>query len=229
MVPVVEHGAGQLRTRVEVVLTNEFVQFFARHAIFHQIDLHHVHITEVVEVVVLVPDIGHTTAHTGGEVSSCLTKHNHPTACHVLAAVVACAFQYRNGTGVPDTEAFTYLAIDIELTAGGTVKTRITCDDIVLSSEIGTCRRKNGNTSARETLGEVVVGFAFELEADAMFQEGTERLSCGTFELHVDGIIVQPSQSVLLGDDAREHGTHGAIGILDGIVEVHLFTLVDSL
>ena len=178
---------------------------------------------------VLVPDIGHTTAHTGGEVSSCLTKHNHPTACHVLAAVVACAFQYRNGTRVPDTEAFTYLTIDIELTAGGAVKTRITCDDIVLSSEVSTCRRKNGNTSARESLGEVVVGFAFELEADAMFQEGTERLSCGTLELHVDGIVVQPSQSVFLGDDAREHGTHGAVGILDGIVEVHLFTLVDSL
>ena len=40
---------------------------------------------------------------------------------------------------------------------------------------------------------------------------------------------MQTCQSVFLGDDAREHGTNGTIRILDGIVEVHLFALFDSL
>ena len=36
MVPVIEHGTCQFRTGVQVVLTNQFVQFFAVTGLFDQ-------------------------------------------------------------------------------------------------------------------------------------------------------------------------------------------------
>ena len=148
VVPVVEHGAGELTACVEVVLANQLVQLLAIGAVLYEVDLHHVHVTEVVEVVVLVPYVCDTTTHTSGEVASGLTEHYHTTASHIFTAVVAGTLDNGDGTRVTYTEALTYLTVDVEFTTCGTVETGVTSDDVILGREVAADRRKDGNTTS---------------------------------------------------------------------------------
>ena len=171
----------------------------------------------------LVPDIGDTTRHTGSEVTACLTQHNHTTACHILTTVVTCALDNCDGTRVTYAEALTYLTVDIQLSARSTIESGITCDDVILGIEVRTHGRKDSDTSATESLGEIVVGLTLQFEGDAFRQECSERLTSRALELHVDGLVVQTFLTIFHGYRTSQHGTNGTVGILDGIVEVHLF------
>ncbi len=228
MVPVVEHGAGELTACIEVVLANQLVQLLAVGAVLHEVDLHHVHVAEVVEVVVLVPYIGNTTTHTCGEVTARLTEHYHSTACHVLTAVVAGTLDDGYGTRVAHTEALAHLTVDVQLTACGTIETGVTCDDVVLGREVAADGRKDRNTTSRETLAEVVVSLTLELEVDTLYKETAEALACGALELHVHGLVGQSCLTILGGDETAQHHTGGTVGILDGEVEVYLFLVLDG-
>ena len=148
VIPIIEHGASQLTACVEIVLTNQLVQLLAIGAVLDEVDLHHIHITEVVEVVVLVPDISDTTAHTSGEVAASLTEHYDTSTGHVLTAVVACTLDDGDGTRVTHTEALAHLTVDVKFTTCGTIETSVTCDDIILGREIAADRRKDGNTTS---------------------------------------------------------------------------------
>ena len=53
------------------------MQLLAIGAVLHEVDLHHIHVTEVIEVVVLIPYIGNTTTHTSGEVTAGFTEQIH--------------------------------------------------------------------------------------------------------------------------------------------------------
>ena len=96
--PVVEHTSGEGRTCVQIVLTDEFEQFLATNAVLYESKFNHIHITEVVERVVWIIDVSHTTTHTSSEVATGLTQHYHTTASHILTAVVACTLDDRDGT-----------------------------------------------------------------------------------------------------------------------------------
>ena len=98
---------------MEVVLTDELKQFFARNTVLNKAKLYHIHVTEVVEVVRGVVDVGHTTTHTSSKVAACLTEHNHASASHIFTAVVASTLDDGNGTRVAHAKALTYLTINI--------------------------------------------------------------------------------------------------------------------
>ena len=149
-VPVVEHGTGEFAARVEIVLADELVKLLAVGVFFHEIDFHHVHVAEIVEVVVLVPDVGHAARHTSGEVASRLAKHYHASTRHIFTAVVAGTLDDGNGSRVAHTETFTHLAVDVEFARGGTIETGVTGDDVVLGMEILTTSgwRQNRDATA---------------------------------------------------------------------------------
>src|SRR5690606_18318932 len=63
------------------------------------------HVAALLEGTVFVQHVSHAPRHTGGEVASGLTEHDHRTAGHVLAAVVAHAFYHRGGTRVTHRKA----------------------------------------------------------------------------------------------------------------------------
>ena len=71
VVPVIEHSTGELTTSIEIMLTNQLMQLLAIGAVFHEVNLHHIHVTEVIEVVVLIPYVGNTTTHTSGDGIQC--------------------------------------------------------------------------------------------------------------------------------------------------------------
>ena len=74
---------------MQVMLADELEQLLAAHGVLDEREFHHVHVAEIVERVVLVIDVGDTTTHTCGEVAAGLAEHDHATAGHVFAAVVA--------------------------------------------------------------------------------------------------------------------------------------------
>ena len=149
-VPVVEHTSCQGRACVQIVLTNQLQQFFARYAVLNQREFNHIHVAEVVECVIGVVNIGHATTHTGSKVSACLTQHYHTSASHILAAVVAGTFNHSDGTRVTHSEALTYLTIYIEFARCSTVKSGVTCDNIFFGLKVvaATSRRQNRDTTA---------------------------------------------------------------------------------
>ena len=177
-VPVVEHPACQGGTRMQVVLANQFQQFLARHTVLHQINLHHVHIAEVVERVLGVIDVGYTSRHTCGKVPAGLAEHHHTTACHILTAVVAGALDDGYGSRVAHTEALAYLAIDVQLARGGTVETGVAGNDIVFRMEVlmAAAGGQYRDASAAQTLAEVVVALALQPDVETAHGEGTKRL-----------------------------------------------------
>ena len=148
MIPVIKHGTGELTACIEIMLTDELVQLLAIGAVFHEVDLHHIHITEVIEVVVLIPYIGYTTTHTCCKVATSLAKYYDSTTCHIFTAVVAGTLDDSYGTRVTYSEALTHLTVDIQFTTCGTIETGVTCDDVILGREITADRRKDGNTTS---------------------------------------------------------------------------------
>ena len=204
------------------------MQLLAVAGVIDEVYLHHVHVAEIVEVVVLVPHVCHAARHAGGEVAARLAEHHHASACHVLAAVVARSLYHGRGTGVAHAETLAHLAVDVQLAAGGSVQAGVARYDVVLGGEIGAYGRQYRHASAREALGEVVVGLALELEVYAAREERAEALSGRALEPHVDGLVGQSVVAVLRCHHAAEHGSHGAVGVLDGEVEVHLVAVGDG-
>ena len=81
--------------------------------------------------------------------------------------------------------------------------------------DAGVGRRPDHDAAARETLADIVVAFAFELEGDALGEERAEALAGGALEADVDGVVGQAGVAVALGDLAREHGAGGAVDVAD--------------
>ena len=184
------------------MLADQFVQFLAADTILDEVDLHHVHIAEIVKVVVLVPNVGNTSRHAGGKVAPSLTEDDDSSSRHILTAVVTGSFEDGNGSRVTHTETLAHLTIDVELSGSGTIQSCVTCDDVLFSDEISTGRGEDGDTPATESLGEIVICLAFQFEGHAMGEESTERLSRRTFELHVDGTVGKSLFPVFLDDSS---------------------------
>ena len=170
----------------------------------------------------LVPDVGDAATHTRREVPAGLSQDDNPTACHVFAAVVACPFDNGYRAGVADSEAFAHLSIDIEFSGGSAVQTGIAGYGIVFGTEVAPDWRLDGDTSAAETLGEVVVCLPFELEVHALHEECAETLPGTALELDIDGRIRQALFAVFRSNQTAEHRAHGAVGVLDGVIQIHL-------
>ena len=149
--PVIEHGACQFGTGVQVVLADELVQFLAVGGLFDEAQFHHFHIAEIVEVAVPVPYVGHTAGHACGKVASRLSEYYHAPAGHILAAVVAYTLHYGCGTGVADGKALACTAVDVNFTACGAIKQGVACNRVFLRLEVAPYRRQDGDASATQT------------------------------------------------------------------------------
>ncbi len=85
------------------------------------------------EVRLLVEHECDAAAHPRREVSSGPADDEHGAAGHVLAAVVADAFDHRDRSGVAHGESLTRDTADERLAAGGAVQRDVADDDVVLA------------------------------------------------------------------------------------------------
>ena len=145
--------------------------------------------------------------------------------------MVACALDDGDGSRVAHTETFAYLTVDIEFARSSTVQSSVTCNDVLLSLEVvaPAGRWQNRDAPARKALAEVVVGLTLETDVEAAHGKGTEALASRALEFNLNRAVGKTLFAVFLGNHAREHRAHGAVSILDGIVECHLLLTVDCL
>ena len=168
---------------------------------------------------VLVPHVGHATAHAGCKVASRLSQHDHAAPRHVLAAMVPHALYHGDGTRVAHGEPLSHGTVDVHLASRGPVEQRVARDGVLLSVEVRAHGRHHRDASAAQRLAQVIVGLALQFEADALGQERAEALSCRPFELDVDGLVGQSGLTVARCHGPREHRAHRAVRVRDGIFQ----------
>src|SRR5690606_20972133 len=140
---------------------------------------------------VFVEDISEAARHAGREIAPRLAEHDHDAAGHIFAAMVAGALDDGDGAGIPDGKALAGDAAEIALAFDGAVENRVADDDRFLRDDSGLARRINDDVPARETLADIVVAFALELERDAAREPGAEALARRALELHMHRVVGQ--------------------------------------
>ena len=92
-----------------------------------------------------VEHVGDAAAHAGGEVAPGPAEHDDPAAGHVLAAVIADAFDHRARAAVAHGEPLAGQAAQIGLAARRAVERDVADDDVLLGHE---GRARDGNTTS---------------------------------------------------------------------------------
>ena len=98
------------------------VKFARISGLIYERKLYHLHVAEVVECAVGIVDIRYASTHTGCKVAASAPKYYSDTSGHVFAAVIAYAFHYCQGSGVPDTESLSYPTIDVDFSRRGAIQ-----------------------------------------------------------------------------------------------------------
>ena len=132
-----------------------------------------------------------------------LAEHHHQAVGHVLAAVIAQAFDHRGRAGIAHREALAGHAVEERLAAGGAVEHHVADQDVLFRQEGGVSRRIDDQPAAGEALADVIVGVAFQLERDALGQKRAEALPGGAGELEVDGVVGQTRRAVACARSRR--------------------------
>src|SRR5207248_1941328 len=115
-----------------------------------------------------IVDIGDAAAHARREIAPGLAQHHHAAAGHVLAAVIAHAFDHRLHAGITDAEALADHAAQENLAAGCAVADHVAGDDVLLRVELRSLWRTDDDAAAGEALAHVIVGVAFQVDGDAL-------------------------------------------------------------
>ena len=89
------------------------------------------------EIAVDIPDVGNSARHAGREVASSGTQNHDSSARHVLATVIADAFDHGPGTAVAHAEPFGSSSAEESLTARGSVQHNVADQDILLRHKAG--------------------------------------------------------------------------------------------
>src|SRR5690606_36496179 len=86
--------------------------------------------------------------------------------------------------------------------------------DVVVGTEAAeVIRRADDQAAAGEALAHVVIGFAHQIERDAVRQESPEALPRRAVELNVDRVVGQTFVAVAAGNFARQHGADAAVSV----------------
>src|SRR5690606_30649919 len=136
---------------------------------------------------------------------------NHGAARHVVAPVVAYAFYNSAGTGVTHSKAFAGDAVEVGCTRQSTIKHGIAHDDVVRAVATEVVGRAHDNAATGQAFAHVVIGFAHQIQGDALSQESAKALARRAFALNVQAVVRQTLMTVFLGEYAREHGTDAAV------------------
>lgn len=188
-----------------------------------RLDWHEVDRIEVrvqVERTFLVVDVGDAARHARREVDAGRAEHQHLSAGHILAAVVADALGDERDARVADAEAFAGLAVHEDLAGGSAVGHHVAGDHVVLRRAGEVLFGLDGDDAAGEALADVVVRGAPEVEGDAVREERAEGLSADTREVHGERAVRQAVLAPLRGDLARELRADRAVDVRDGALDL---------
>ena len=180
------------------------------------------------EVAGFVPDVGDAAAHAGAEVAAGGAQHRHTPAGHILAAVVAYAFDDGMGAAVAHTEALGGDAAEIGLAGGGAVKHHIAHQHIVLGGKTAGGRRVDDDLAAGQPLAHIVVGVPFHFEGDPRRQPRAEALPRRAVQFYPDAVLRQQPAFGDLGHPMGEHGAHHPVGVVHLPFYPHLLAAAET-
>ena len=180
--------------------------------VLHRLETYHVLVDPLVEVPVLVQNVGNAAAHARGEVFAGLAQHHHSAAGHVLTAVVAHALHNRRGAGVADAESFACHAADEGLAAGGAIEGHV-ADDNVLAAVVGdVLGRIHDDLAAGQALAQIVVAVAYQFQGQSLGDEGAEALTAVAVADDMEGVVGQ-GVAEFRGNLGAENAAEGTVGV----------------
>ena len=152
-----------------------------------------------------------------------LAEDDGASAGHVFAAVIAAALNDSDSAGISHAESFARDAVNVRFAAGRAVECDVADDDVLARNERRVGGRLDNELAAGETLAEIVVGVAGELDRESLRDERAEGLSAAA--LRFDDIGVgREGIAESLRDLGAEDGSEGAVGARDA--DVHLVRLL---
>src|SRR6516162_5556300 len=187
----------------------------------YRFELDHRQVAELCEVAGLVQHIGDAAGHAGREVAPGLPEHHDDAAGHVFAAMIARALDDGDRAGVAHGETLAGDAAEIAFARDRAVQHGVADDDALFRHDAAVARRLDDDLAAREALADIVVGFAFEIEGDALRKPRAEGLARGALEADMDGVVRKPRMAIDLGDRARQHRACAAVGVVDLGLDPH--------
>ena len=103
-------------------------------------------------------NVGEAASHAGAEIQAERAEDEDDAAGHIFAAVLADAFDNREGAAIANGEALASAACDEELAGSGAVKNRVARENVTAARGGGAGGNRDGATG--ETFSDVVIGFA---------------------------------------------------------------------
>ena len=138
------------------------------------------------EIGVAIEDVGDAPGHACGEISSRAAQHDDQAIGHVLAAVIADAFDHGRGARVANSEAFAGHAAKVGFAAGSAIEADVADEDILFEHEFGFARVVDDQLPAGEALTDIVVAVSLERQRHALGEKCAEALPGAAGELYAD-------------------------------------------
>src|SRR3954447_2504857 len=160
-----------------------------------------------------VEDVELAAAHSRAGIQSDLSEHDHPSACHVLARVVADTLDDRRRARIAHREPLACAPAREQLSAGRSVERRVAEENRVARI---VARRQHDDPTPTHPLADVIVRLADHFELHAGGQEGAEALPGRAFEprSHAAGRRAGPKSPA---DLDTESGTDRSVPVPDRI------------
>jgi hypothetical protein len=118
--------------------------------LFDRFEVDHGQVAALGKRAFFIEDIGNSPRHAGGEVPAGGPDHDHDAARHVLAAVVARAFDHRDRARVTDREALAGDAAEVAFAGDRSVQHGVADDDRKLCDGLGVLRGTDDEFAAGE-------------------------------------------------------------------------------
>ena len=134
----------------------------------HWVEVHHFHVA-VADKSQVIENKSHATAHACGKVLAGGTQHDNDTAGHVLAAMVAHAFDNGTCPGIAHSKTLPCPAVNINLSGGSAIERNVADDDIFRWVEGSIPVGSDDEAATGKTFAEVIVGLSFEYKVNALY------------------------------------------------------------
>src|SRR5690606_23590276 len=234
-VPVVQHVTGAEAACVAEVVLNQTTQnafvglalspragavpamaFIALHLFgvrHHGFEFDHGEVASAAELTVWIPHIGHPTRHARGEVAACAAENHNCAARHIFTTVVAGSFNDCNGTRVAHGETLTRHTIEVGFAFQRTVEHGVAGNDVFRTEAAEIIRGTHNDSATGKALAHVIVGFADQVQSNAVRQEGPKALAGSAVQLNMDCVVRQAFMPIAPCDFPGEHGANAAIPV----------------
>src|SRR5438270_189120 len=158
-------------------------------------------------------NVSQATCHAGTEIQSQRPKNDGHASGHVLAPVLTEPFNNRKRATVAHRKAFTGAARNKKLARRRAIKHGVPRENVAATRS--RLPRGDGNRSAGQSLPDLIVRFAVELDRDTLGQESSKTLSRGAAKFLADRVIANAAIFLSPHQFSAQACAHAAVRILN--------------